>query len=315
MGFFLVYSAGRVFQCGFQIRPDERCDECRHSSMLEATIHRKIRSNPVHTSVGRCRRNGRHFIQIHRSSFTQATFPDQGYWVAFLNRFFFLPILINNDYRLTALFLSVRRVADCEVTVCDFSKEMLRVGRQRSRQLGYENKATIRWIEGDAQQLPFDDNQFDAYTIAFGIRNVVDIERALSEAYRVLKPGGIFMCLEFSRMQNPLLEGSVFRLWFSLILLSCFSFNDPKWLTFNYFLFCFPPTLRRPYDWYSFNIIPVLGELLAGDWKSYQYLVESIRKFPEQQRFQEMIEKAGFSFVDYENLTQGVAAIHTGFKK
>jgi ubiquinone/menaquinone biosynthesis C-methylase UbiE len=93
------------------------------------------------------------------------------------------------------------------VTVCDFSPNMLRVGQQRSDQLGYSKRARIEWVEGDAQQLPFADNSFDAYTIAFGIRNVIDVQKALTEAHRVLKPGGVFTCLEFSKMQNPLLEG------------------------------------------------------------------------------------------------------------
>lgn len=97
--------------------------------------------------------------------------------------------------------------AECEVTVCDFNANMLQVGQQRSDQLGYSNRARIEWVEGDAQKLPFGDNSFDAYTIAFGIRNVVDVQKALNEAYRVLKPGGIFTCLEFSKIQNPLLEG------------------------------------------------------------------------------------------------------------
>lgn len=161
--------------------------------------------------------------------------------------------------------------------MCDFNADMLKVGEQKSYQLGYNYKAKINWIEGDAQALPFADNTFDAYTISFGIRNVVDINKALKEAHRVLKPGGIFMCLEFSRVINPLLVA--------------------------------------PYDWYSFNIIPVMGEVFAGDHKSYKYLVESIRKFPDQNTFKEMIEQAGFVLVDYENLTQGVAAIHTGFKQ
>lgn len=168
---------------------------------------------------------------------------------------------------------------DCvhnEITVCDFNVNMLNVGQERSKQLGYERKATINWIQGDAQNLPFDDNSFDAYTIAFGIRNVVDINRALEESFRVLKPGGIFQCLEFSRVNNPFLE--------------------------------------RFYDLYSFNLIPVLGELIAGDFKSYKYLVESIRKFPDQNDFKSMIEDVGYQFVDYENLTFGVASIHTGYK-
>lgn len=163
-----------------------------------------------------------------------------------------------------------------EITVCDFNANMLRVGEERAKQLGYDKRAKINWIEGDAQNLPFEDNSFDAYTIAFGIRNVVDVNRALEESYRVLKPGGIFMCLEFSKVNNPLLE--------------------------------------QIYDLYSFNVIPVLGELFARDYKSYKYLVESIRKFPDQNDFKAMIDDVGYRFVSYENLTFGVACIHTAFK-
>uniref|UniRef100_A0A8D1EWV3 2-methoxy-6-polyprenyl-1,4-benzoquinol methylase, mitochondrial n=2 Tax=Sus scrofa TaxID=9823 RepID=A0A8D1EWV3_PIG len=134
----------------------------------------------------------------------------------------------------------------------------------------------LDWVLGDAEELPFDDDKFDVYTIAFGIRNVTHIDRALQEAHRVLKPGGRFLCLEFSQVNNPLVS--------------------------------------RLYDVYSFQVIPVLGEVIAGDWKSYQYLVESIRQFPSQEEFKEMIEDAGFQKVTYENLTSGIVAIHSGFK-
>lgn len=129
---------------------------------------------------------------------------------------------------------------------------------------------------GDAEELPFDDDRFDVYTIAFGIRNVTHIDRALQEAHRVLKPGGRFLCLEFSQVNDPLIS--------------------------------------RLYDLYSFQVIPVIGEVIAGDWKSYQYLVESIRKFPNQEEFKDMIEDAGFQKVTYESLTSGIVAIHSGFK-
>lgn len=160
-----------------------------------------------------------------------------------------------------------------EITVCDISQSMLDVGQNRAEELGYKG---ISWICGDAQKLPFPDDEFDCYTIAFGIRNVVDIEKALDEAYRVLRPGGRIMCLEFSHVKNPLV----------------------KWV----------------YDQYSFNIIPAMGQVVAGDWKSYQYLVESIRRFPDQESFKEMIEYAGFRCATYENLNLGIAAIHSGFK-
>ncbi|XP_054262413.1 2-methoxy-6-polyprenyl-1,4-benzoquinol methylase, mitochondrial-like [Macrosteles quadrilineatus] len=161
------------------------------------------------------------------------------------------------------------------VTICDINKAMLNVGKERGDKLGFRDPE-IKWIEGDAENLPVDNNVFTAYTIAFGIRNCTHVDKVLDEAYRVLKPGGRFMCLEFSHVNNEALQ----------------------WL----------------YDQYSFQIIPVLGQIVAGDWKSYQYLVESIRKFPNQEEFKEMIQASGFSSVSYENLTGGVVSIHSGFK-
>uniref|UniRef100_A0A5F8G401 2-methoxy-6-polyprenyl-1,4-benzoquinol methylase, mitochondrial n=1 Tax=Monodelphis domestica TaxID=13616 RepID=A0A5F8G401_MONDO len=152
---------------------------------------------------------------------------------------------------------------ESHVVVCDINKEMLKVGKQKAKTLGH--KKGLAWVVGDAEELPFDDDKFDIYTIAFGIRNVTHIDRALQEAYRVLKPGGRFLCLEFSQVNNPLIS--------------------------------------RLYDLYSFQVIPVMGEVIAGDWKSYQYLVESIRRFPPQEEFKEMIEDAGFQKVTYESLT------------
>jgi demethylmenaquinone methyltransferase/2-methoxy-6-polyprenyl-1,4-benzoquinol methylase len=125
-------------------------------------------------------------------------------------------------------------------------------------------------------KLPFTDRSYDAYTIAFGIRNVTRIEDALAEAYRVLKPGGRFLCLEFSQIPNSGLQ----------------------WL----------------YDRYSFNVIPAMGQAIAGDRDSYQYLVESIRRFPDQDAFAEMIESGGFEQVSYRNLSMGIAALHSGWK-
>jgi len=161
-----------------------------------------------------------------------------------------------------------------DVVVCDINKSMLEVGESRAESQGYTTG--VSWVEGDAQLLPFPDNSFDCYTIAFGIRNVVRVDQALSEAYRVLKPGGRFMCLEFSKVTVPGLDSL--------------------------------------YDFYSFQVIPPMGKVIAGDWDSYQYLVESIRQFPDQETFKKMIKNAGFRFVSYENLTFGVAAIHSGFK-
>ncbi|KAF6213229.1 hypothetical protein GE061_010946 [Apolygus lucorum] len=159
------------------------------------------------------------------------------------------------------------------VTVCDINPDMLRVGQDRARQKHYTD---IDWVEGNAEELPFPDNCFTAYTIAFGLRNVTRTDLALKEAWRVLKPGGRFMCLEFSHVANEPL----------------------RWL----------------YDRYSFQMIPAMGQVIAGDWKSYQYLVESIRKFPDQETLAGMIESAGFWSVSYENLTFGCVAIHSGFK-
>nr|XP_061785995.1 2-methoxy-6-polyprenyl-1,4-benzoquinol methylase, mitochondrial-like [Nerophis lumbriciformis] len=164
--------------------------------------------------------------------------------------------------------------AECRAVVCDINKEMLKVGKEKADNMGVS--AGLSWVVGDAEELPFDDNQFDIYTVAFGIRNVTHIEKALQEALRVLKPGGRFMCLEFSKVTNPV--------------------------------------LAKLYDAYSFQVIPVLGEVIAGDWKSYQYLVESIRKFPAQDEFKEMMEDAGFFCVQYHNLTAGVVSLHSGFK-
>ncbi|GAB1608132.1 2-methoxy-6-polyprenyl-1,4-benzoquinol methylase, mitochondrial-like [Argonauta hians] len=161
------------------------------------------------------------------------------------------------------------------VTVCDINQSMLDVGQKRSEKLGHDARS-IRWVQGNAESLPLESNQFDAYTIAFGIRNVTHIDKALEEAYRVLRPGGRFLCLEFSHVPNI--------------------------------------AIRNAYDFYSFQVIPVIGQVLAGDWKSYQYLVESIRQFPDQEQFSSMISAAGFRMVSYENLTFGVTALHSGFK-
>lgn len=152
---------------------------------------------------------------------------------------------------------------------------MLDVGRRRAEALNYTPNQ-ISWMEGDAEKLPFKDESFNAYTIAFGIRNCTHIDLVLQEAYRVLQPGGRFMCLEFSQLPN----------------------STAQWW----------------YDQYSFQLIPVFGQIFAGEWKSYQYLVESIRRFPNQDNFKAMIEEAGFRNVIYENLTLGVVAIHSGFK-
>jgi demethylmenaquinone methyltransferase/2-methoxy-6-polyprenyl-1,4-benzoquinol methylase len=162
----------------------------------------------------------------------------------------------------------------CSAVICDISPEMLDVGRRRVAEAGLSE--SIELVEGNAEQLGFDNRRFDAYTISFGIRNVTRIDRALSEAYRVLKPGGHFLCLEFSKVTVPMLD--------------------------------------RLYDFHSFEVIPRLGQMAAGDRDSYQYLVESIRKFPQQEDFADMIRAAGFEQVSYRNLTGGIAAIHSAWR-
>jgi demethylmenaquinone methyltransferase/2-methoxy-6-polyprenyl-1,4-benzoquinol methylase len=159
-------------------------------------------------------------------------------------------------------------------TICDISPEMLAVGRRRVDAAHLADRIAL--VEGNAEALPFASRSFDAYTIAFGIRNVTRIDTALAEAYRVLKIGGRLLVLEFSEVQVPILD--------------------------------------RLYDFHSFEVIPRLGEAVAGDRASYQYLVESIRRFPRQEPFAAMIRAAGFENVTWRNLTGGVAAIHSGWK-
>ena len=171
-------------------------------------------------------------------------------------------------------FLMYQASNSQHMTISDINRDMLEVGQARAIDRGMMN--VFNWTEANAEQLPFDDNSFDIYTIAFGLRNVTHIDQALSEAYRVLAPGGRFFCLEFSR---PAYE-----------------------------------PLRKLYDLYSFKAIPAIGGLVAKDRGSYQYLVESIRQFPHQQGLKLKLEKAGFKKVTFENLTGGIAAIHTGVK-
>ncbi len=158
-------------------------------------------------------------------------------------------------------------------TLCDISPEMLKMAKQRFAGMPPEK---LQIVLGNAQALPLPDNFADAYTIAFGIRNVTEIDQALSEAYRILKPGGRFLCLEFSHVTVPLLDSL--------------------------------------YDQFSFKAIPVLGGIVAGDAEAYRYLVESIRNFPDQDAFVELIKSAGFDQVRYRNLTGGIAALHSAWK-
>jgi demethylmenaquinone methyltransferase / 2-methoxy-6-polyprenyl-1,4-benzoquinol methylase len=164
--------------------------------------------------------------------------------------------------------------AGCTAELVDISPEMVAVGERRVAAAGHAER--IKLQVGNAEALPFPDKSFDVYTIAFGIRNVTRIDQALREAHRVLKRGGRFLCLEFSEVDVPMLD--------------------------------------RLYEFHSFEIIPRLGEAVAGDRASYQYLVESIRRFPKQEAFATMIRDAGFSQVSYRNLTGGVAAMHSGWK-
>ncbi|MFT5365003.1 MAG: demethylmenaquinone methyltransferase/2-methoxy-6-polyprenyl-1,4-benzoquinol methylase [Dinoroseobacter sp.] len=171
-------------------------------------------------------------------------------------------------------FRFLKRAPTATSVVLDLTEDMLIEGRKRAEA---EDRADhLQWTVGDAMALPFEDNSFDVYTISFGIRNVTRVQDALNEAYRVLRPGGRLMVLEFSQLPNPAMQWA--------------------------------------YDRYSFNVIPRMGQIIAGDSDSYQYLVESIRKFPDQERFATMIRTAGFAQVKYRNMTFGVAALHSGWK-
>ena len=159
-------------------------------------------------------------------------------------------------------------------TVLDLTEDMLAAGRERADAQAIPGQ--IDWVVGDAMALPFAANSFDVYTISFGIRNVTRPEAALAEAFRVLRPGGRLMVLEFARVPAP--------------------------------------ALQRAYDLYSFNVIPAMGQVIAQDRASYQYLVESIRRFPPQEAFAEMIRAAGFERVAWRNLSMGIAALHSAWK-
>ena len=161
--------------------------------------------------------------------------------------------------------------AEGKVIIADLTQAMLDEGAKR-----FAGRTDLEWVCADAEALPFDDNTFDVYTVSFGLRNVARPAQALAEAHRVLKPGGRFFCLEFSRVVIPVFD--------------------------------------RIYDAYSFNVIPALGGLIANDRDSYQYLVESIRRFPNQSQLEDMMRSAGFKRVTHRNYSGGIAAIHKGVK-
>lgn len=171
-------------------------------------------------------------------------------------------------------FRFLKRAGSGHATVLDLTEPMLVEGRKRAEAAHMAD--SLDWIVGDAMALPFADNSFDVYTISFGIRNVTRPQKALNEAFRVLRPGGRLMVLEFSQLPN---EG-----------------------------------LQKLYDLYSFNVIPRMGQAIAGDRDSYQYLVESIRNFPDQETFLGMVREAGFENAGYRNLSMGIAALHSGWK-
>jgi demethylmenaquinone methyltransferase/2-methoxy-6-polyprenyl-1,4-benzoquinol methylase len=171
-------------------------------------------------------------------------------------------------------FRFLARAGHGHATVLDLTEAMLVEGRQRAEAGAMAD--SLDWVVGDAMALPFADNSFDVYTISFGIRNVTRPQEALDEAFRVLRPGGRLMVLEFSQIPNDLMQ--------------------------------------KVYDLYSFNIIPRLGQVIANDRDSYQYLVESIRRFPDQETFLGMVREAGFGQAKYRNLSMGIAALHSGWK-
>ena len=161
-----------------------------------------------------------------------------------------------------------------DITICDLTRGMLEVGRDRALDRGWIE--SFEWVTGNAEKLPFPDNHFDIYTIAFGLRNVTHIDEALKEAHRVLKPGGRFFCLEFSHVENPLLS--------------------------------------KAYDIYSYNLIPKIGQVVANDSDSYQYLVESIRKFPTARKLETRMLDAGFNKASHLKMSTGIVAVHQGLK-
>src|SRR5262245_48007202 len=171
-------------------------------------------------------------------------------------------------------FRILERTPEAHVTICDLTPAMLNQGRDRAIDRGI--LGGVEWVAGNAEHLLFNEMQFDAFTIGFCLRNVADWDAALHEAWRVLRPGGRFLCLEFSQVAVP--------------------------------------ALARAYELYSFKVLPWLGQQVAGDRDSYQYLVESIRRFPNQDTLAGMMAKVGLSQVSYRNLSAGIAALHSGWR-
>ncbi|KAL0426680.1 UNVERIFIED_CONTAM: 2-methoxy-6-polyprenyl-1,4-benzoquinol methylase, mitochondrial [Sesamum latifolium] len=176
---------------------------------------------------------------------------------------------------------------ETKIFVCDINPNMLNVGKKRAQERGLGEDKSLVWVEGDAEALKFEDDSMDGYTIAFGIRNVTHIEKALAEAHRLQLVDLYAQSYSLSCLCKSLMVQGIIA--------------DTSIVTARY-------------DYYSFSIIPALGELVAGDRESYQYLVESIRRFPSQEKFAAMIAEAGFQKVEYENLVGGVVAIHSGLK-
>ena len=171
-------------------------------------------------------------------------------------------------------FRFLSRANGAEAVVLDMTEGMLNEGRKRAE--AESLAGSLDWVVGDAMALPFEASTFDRYTISFGIRNVTRPEDALADAFRILRPGGRIMVLEFSQLPSPALQWA--------------------------------------YDRYSYNVIPAMGQAIAGDRESYQYLVESIRRFPDQDTFAGMLRDVGFEQVKYRNLSLGIAALHSGWK-
>ncbi len=173
-----------------------------------------------------------------------------------------------------AFRIQARTDAGADVAVIDVNEQMLRVGRDRA--LDTNRFSGLFWVAGDAMALPLADRSIDSATIAFAMRNVTHVDRALAEIRRVLKPGGRFLCLEFSKVTLPVLDAI--------------------------------------YDRYSFTVLPALGRTVAGDAESYRYLAESIRRFPDQEGFAGLMRSAGFERVRWRNLSAGIACIHSGWR-